>query len=90
MADFDPPQETEPEVPPPPQEKRIGYLALAFLIGLAIPSVILPLAIPARIRANIQADAVKSGHAVYKVTDEFGHTKFEWVPIPGMPAPDKK
>lgn len=91
MSDFDPP--AEPDIPvefKPPQEKRFGFLMLAFLLGSALPLLAAWLIIPARIRANVQAEAVKAGHAVYKVTDEFGHTKFEWVPVPGMPAPEKK
>jgi hypothetical protein len=91
VSDFDPPQ--EPDLPPefrPPQEKRIGFLMLAFLIGAAIPSGVAWLVVPAKVRANAQAEAVKNGHAVYKVVDEFGRTKFEWLPVPGMPAPEKK
>lgn len=92
MTDFDPPE--EPDIPTefkPPQEKRIGFLTLAFLLGALIPSLAAWLVIPARVRANVQAEAVKAGHAVYKVTDEFGRTKFEWLPVPGMPStPEKK
>lgn len=89
MSDFDPPQEPDLPAPPPPQEKRFGFLALAFLLGATIPFIVVPL-LNARTKANIQAEAIKSGHAVYKVTDEFGRTQFEWVPVPGHPAPEKK
>ena len=41
-----------------------------------------------------QAEAVKTGHAVYKVVDEFGNTIFEWLPSHGtekvFTAPEKK
>lgn len=92
MADYE--AEEFPSVdleaaPKPPQEKRLGYLALAFLLGAILPFILLPI-LNARTRSILQADAIKAGHAVYKVTDEFGHTKFEWVPVPGVPAPEKK
>lgn len=80
MSDFDPP--VEPDIPPPlpPQEKRMGFLLIAFLIGFVC---VLPAYLIAYSRGTtkLQADAVKAGHAVYKVTDEFGHTKFEWLPV---------
>lgn len=66
----------------PPQEKRFGFLLIAFLLGALIPSVIIPLAIPPYVRSKVQAEAVKAGHAVYKVVDEFGRTEFQWVPVP--------
>lgn len=91
MSDFDPP--AEPDIPvdyKPPQEKRFGYLMLAFLLGAAIPSMVAWLIVPARVRANVQAEAVKAGHAVYKVTDEFGRTKFEWIPVKDAPVQEKK
>lgn len=90
MSDFDPPEEPDIPTPPAPQEKRMGFLLIAFLIGLAIPSITLPFFLNARAKKNVQAEAVKAGHAVYKVIDEFGRTKFEWLPVPGMPAPEKK
>lgn len=65
-----------------PQEKRLGFLLIAFLLGALVPSVILVLAIPPYVRSKVQAEAVKAGHAVYKVVDEFGRTEFQWVPVP--------
>ena len=89
MSDFDPPEEPDMPTPIPPQEKRMGYLLVAFLIGaiISIPAVLIA---HSRGYAKIQAEAVKTGHATYKVVDEFGHTKFEWLPIPGVPTPEKK
>lgn len=81
MSDFDPPAEPDIPPPPPPQEKRIGFLLLAFLIGLGFGFGVLPF-VNGRAKQTIQADAVKAGHAVYRVVDEFGHTKFEWLPVP--------
>lgn len=84
MSDFDPPEEPDMPTPLPPQEKRMGYLLIAFLIGFVF---VLPAYLVAysRGRTQIQSEAVKTGHAAYKVVDEFGHTKFEWLPVPGMP-----
>lgn len=82
MSDFDPPAEPDVPTPTPPQEKRMGFLLLAFLIGLGVGLVCLPFA-NGRAKQAIQAEAVKEGHAVYKVVDEFGRTKFEWLPVPG-------
>lgn len=82
MSDFDPPQEPDVPAPLPPQEKRMGYLLMAFLIGLlcAIPAYLIAYS---RGYGKIQSEAVKTGHATYKVVDEFGHTKFEWISVPG-------
>lgn len=81
MSDFDPPEEPDkPEEPAPvPQEKKLGFLLIAFLVGLSltIPAYLIAYS---RGYSKLQADAVRSGHAVYKVVDEFGHTKFEWLP----------
>lgn len=74
----------------PPQERRLGFLLIAFLLGALVPSVILPLTIPAYIRSKVQAEAVKAGHAVYKVVDEFGRTEFQWTPTTAVPVPEKK
>lgn len=90
MSDFDPPAEPDMPTPMAPQEKKVGFLLVAFLIGLAIPSLTLPYFLSARAKQSVQAEAVKAGHAVYKVVDEFGHTQFEWFPVPGHPAPEKK
>jgi len=84
VSDFDPPE--EPDIPPPlmpVQEKKLGYLLIAFLIGLAF-SVPLYLVAYARGSSRIQSEAVKAKHAEYKVVDEFGHTRFEWLPVPGI------
>jgi hypothetical protein len=89
VSDFDPPEEPDMPTPLPPQEKRAGFLLLAFLIGFTIPWAVLPI-LNARAKQSVQAEAVKAGHAVYKVVDEFGHTQFEWLPVPGHPAPEKK
>lgn len=84
MSDFDPPAEPDVPAPLPPQEKRMGFLLLAFIIGLAFGFGGL-IFVNSRAKQNIQAEAVKEGHAVYRVTDEFGHTQFEWLPVPGRP-----
>lgn len=89
MADFDPPEEPDMPAPLPPQERRIGFLLVAFILGLGFGFGWLPF-VNGRAKQVIQADAVKAGHAVYKVVDEFGHTQFEWLPVPGHPAPEKK
>jgi len=79
VSDFDPPVEPDMPTPIPPQEKRIGFLLLAFLIGLGVGIVAVPFMMNSSAR-KVQAEAVKTGHAVYKVVDEFGHTQFEWLP----------
>lgn len=89
MSDFDPPQEPDMPAPIPPQEKKIGWLAVAFLIGFVFVTPAYLVAY-SRGRTQIQSEAVKSGHAVYRVVDEFGHTKFEWVPVLGVPSTEKK
>lgn len=83
MSDFDPPEEPDIPTPLPPQEKRMGFLLLAFLVGLGVGLIPMPFMMNSRTQ-KVQAEAVKTGHAVYKVVDEFGHTKFEWLPVPGM------
>jgi hypothetical protein len=75
--------------PPPPQEKRLGFLLMAFLIGAVIPA-LLCLWLPVRAKMKTQAEAVKAGHAVYKVVDEFGTTRFEWLPPHEGALPEKK
>lgn len=89
MSDFDPPAEPDLPSPLPVQEKKIGFLLIAFLIGFifVVPAYLMAYS---RGRTKMQADAVKAGHAVYKVVDEFGRTQFEWLPVPGVPAPEKK
>lgn len=84
MSDFDPPEEPDTPAPLPPQEKKLGFLLIAFLLGAlcAVPAYLIAYS---RGYGKIQAEAVKSNHAVYKVVDEFGHTKFEW-----LPGPEKK
>lgn len=89
MSDFDPPAEPDLPAPLPPQEKKIGFLLLAFILGLLFGLGGM-LYVMGRVKQNVQAEAVKAGHAVYKVVDEFGHTVFEWLPVPGHPAPEKK
>lgn len=79
MSDFDAPEEPDMPTPIPPQEKRVGFLLLAFLIGLGVSMGWIPF-LNSRAKQSIQAEAVKEGHAVYKVVDEFGRTKFEWLP----------
>ena len=80
--EFDQPE--HPDVPapppPPPQEKRFGFLLMAFLLGAVIPS-LLCLWLPTRAKLQTQAEAVKAGHAIYKVVDEFGRTEFQWLPV---------
>lgn len=82
MSDFDPPAEPDMPTPTPPQEKRMGLLLIAFLIGLGVGIVAMPFMMNSSTR-KVQAEAVKAGHAVYRVVDEFGHTQFEWIPVPG-------
>lgn len=79
MSDFDPPEEPDRPLPLPVQEKKLGYLMVAFLVGLlcAIPAYLIAYS---RGYTKVQSEAVRSGHAVYRVTDEFGRTKFEWIP----------
>lgn len=78
MSDFDPPQEPDRPMPLPVQEKKIGYLLVSFVLGLVF---IVPGYLIAYHRGytKVQAEAVKTNHATYKVIDEFGHTKFEWL-----------
>ncbi len=88
MSDFDPPEEPDKPGPPPPtQEKKLGYLLVAFLIGFVcmVPACMIWYS---KGKREMQAEAVKNGHAIYKVTDEFGRTQFEWLPTPA--TPDKK
>jgi hypothetical protein len=82
VSDFDPPEEPDTPLPLPVQEKKMGYLLVAFLIGLlcVVPAYLVAYS---RGYSKVQAEAVKTGHATYKVTDEFGHTKFEWLVVPG-------
>lgn len=88
MTDFPPP--TPEELAVPPQEKRWGFLLVAFVLGLIVPLIGLPLVLPSRTRAQVQAEAVKAGHAVYKVIDEFGRTQFEWLPVKDAPVQGQK
>lgn len=81
---------SNPDSPlPAPQEKRYGFLLIAFLIGALIPG-ILSLWLPVRAKLKIQAEAVKAGHAVYKVVDEYGTTRFEWLAPHETASPEKK
>lgn len=81
--DFEPPVNPDVPEPPkvelPPQERRLGFLLIAFFLGALIPT-LLCLWLPMRARMKTQAEAVKAGHAVYKVVDEFGRTEFQWLP----------
>lgn len=79
MSEFEHPENPDLPTPLPPQEKRIGFLLLAFLIGLGFGMGWIWFA-SSKATKLIQAEAVKEGHAVYKVVDEFGRTKFEWLP----------
>lgn len=88
MADFEVPEEPDMPAPVPPQEKRMGFLLVAFMIGLLIGLAPVLFFLDGRTK-KVQAEAVKAGHAVYKVIDEFGHTQFEWLPVPGHPASQK-
>jgi hypothetical protein len=38
-------------------------------------------------RAQCQAEAVKAGHAQFVVVDEYGRTKFEWLPTHASEKP---
>lgn len=42
-------------------------------------------------KSSCQAEAVKTGHAQYKVMDEYGKVAFEWLPNhgPEKPMPPK-
>lgn len=63
------------------QEKKFGFLLMAFLFGLLIA------AIPAfymgysRGKIAVQVEAVGSNHGRYKIMDNLGNTEFEWVPV---------
>lgn len=37
-------------------------------------------------RSSVRVQAIKTGHAAYRVVDEHGNTQFEWLPDPGKPA----
>lgn len=73
------------------QEKKIGFLLLAFLVGVIAGLGFGFAWTSGRTRATVQAEAVKAGHARHKVVDEFGRTVFEWLPAhPQEPAGQQK
>lgn len=37
-------------------------------------------------RSGVRVQAIKTGHAIYKVVDEHGNTQFEWLPGDVKPA----
>lgn len=62
------------------QEKKFGFLLLAFLAGAIAGSSVGFFQGKSTARDHAQAEAVKAGHARHKVVDEFGKTAFEWMP----------
>lgn len=72
----------------PPQEKRFGYLLVAFLLGVILPVAPCVWTVT-NSRAKFQAEAVKGGHAIYKVVDDYGRTEFQWLPVSGAPTEKK-
>lgn len=63
------------------QEKKFGFLLVAFLFGILIGGVPAFYMGYSRGKISVQVEAVGAGHARYKIMDNLGNTEFEWVPV---------
>lgn len=75
-------------------ETKPGWLILAVFVPLLMGSMLGFWAGASNGKRNHEAEAVKAGHAQFIVINEYGATKFEWLPNHGpekpLPALEKK
>lgn len=63
------------------QEKKFGFLLIAFLFGILVSAVPAFYMGYSRGKIAVQVEAVGAGHARHKIIDNLGNTEFEWVPV---------
>lgn len=68
---------------------KVGWLGVFLLIGVLIGGCIGWFLGRDKGRQAVRVEAVKTGHARYKVVDELGNTEFEWLLPAVPPAPAK-
>lgn len=61
---------------------KIGWLGIFLLVGLALGGAGGWFEGIQKGRQAVRVEAVKGGHARYKVIDDLGNTQFEWLPSP--------
>lgn len=66
-----------------------GWLGIFLLAGLLLGGAAGWFVGFSKGRMAVRVEAVKTGHARYKVVDELGNTEFEWLPLPPAAATGK-
>lgn len=66
---------------------KLGYVAIVVIVGIVLAFLGGYWSGASAMRETFKAQAVKAGHAVHTVVDEYGQTKFEWLPSHGTEKP---
>lgn len=64
-----------------------GFLLIGIVGGFLVGAFLGFISTRGHDRTIFQAEAIKAGHAQYKIVDEFGKVAFEWLPPHGTEKP---
>lgn len=64
--------------------------AIGLIVGLVLGGLIGGWFTWTKGREDLRVEAVKAGHARYRIIDDYGRTAFEWLPDPALNLPGAK